>query len=102
MVFDEKVEAILSDLNDDAKAALKKELQKAIKRDVKKKIRKRRKRFVRTVIVVGVAAGAGYLIYKNSDKVKKTVDDAVETVTSKLPMQPAEAASKVKAIIIKK
>lgn len=102
MVFDEKVEAILSNLDDDAKAALKKELQKAVKRDVKKKIKKRRKRFFRTVIVVGAAAGAGYLVYKKNAKVKKTVDDVVETVTSKLPVQPAEAVSKVKAVIIKK
>ena len=85
--FEEKLDTILGELSDDAKAKVKADIKKAVKADVKasvkKKMKQRRRRFVRRVLFVGAIAGGAYLIYTHSEKAKTSVDAVIAQIPDK-------------------
>ena len=84
--FDKKVNALLKDLDDPAKVALKDEIEKLVsgrvektvkkqvKKEVKRKMKIRRKKFIRRALFLGLLAGFGYFAYTHSDNVKAKVN----------------------------
>ncbi len=90
--FDKKVNALLKELDDPAKVAVKDELdklvegkvekivKKRVKKEVKQKLKARRKKFIRRVVFLGLIAGFGYFAYTHSENVRTKV----KTVTSKI------------------
>ena len=83
--FEAKIGNLLGDMTDNAKEQViedvKKAMKKEIKSTVKKKMKQRRKRFVKRVVILGAVCAGGYYLYKKNEKVKSTVDSAVENAS---------------------
>jgi hypothetical protein len=91
--FESKIGALLGDMTDtakekvieDVKKAMKKEMKKEIKKEVKSKVKKkmkeRRRRFIKRVVILIALCAGGYYLYTKNEKVRKTVDSALENAT---------------------
>ena len=87
--LEQKIESLLGDMTDtakekvieDVKETVKTAVKKEVKSTVKKKMKQRRKRFIKRVVILGAVCAGGYYLYTKNEKVKSTVDSAVDNAS---------------------
>ncbi|MBQ6052592.1 MAG: hypothetical protein IJL30_04800 [Clostridia bacterium] len=70
-----KIDELLVNFGEGTKAKIKEAVKTAVEEKVQKELKKRRRKMIRNIICVGAAVACGYIIYKNSDKIKKFLED---------------------------
>jgi hypothetical protein len=70
-----KIDELLVNFGDNTKAKIKDAIKSSVEEKVQKELKKRRRKMIRNIVCIGAAAVCGYLIYKNSDKIKEFFEE---------------------------